>query len=54
VTKDTKWFRMLDEAWVGLDTQPPAVMRVQVSANAADLLKRESFELNGSRRWSVY
>ncbi|KAI5453045.1 hypothetical protein NCC49_006573 [Naganishia albida] len=41
VTKDTKWFRMLDEAWVGLDTQPPAVMRVQVSPNATDLLKQK-------------
>ncbi|KAJ9104962.1 hypothetical protein QFC19_003759 [Naganishia cerealis] len=40
VTKDTKWFRMLDEAWVGLDTHPPSVMRVQVAPDALDLLKR--------------
>jgi hypothetical protein len=41
VNKDTKWFKMLDEAWAGLDSHPPAVMRVQVAADAKDLVKRE-------------
>ncbi|KAJ9092900.1 hypothetical protein QFC21_006612 [Naganishia friedmannii] len=41
VTKDTKWFRMLDEAWAGLDAHPPSVMRVQVKVDARDLLKQK-------------
>lgn len=41
VNKDTKWFKMLDEAWAGLESHPPGVMRVQVAPDAMDLLKGE-------------